>query len=88
MIARVAAARRVLAQAHSVLLAAVGEVEARNLAKTRGAPSTRAWLTGSHRVDPTEAGMLVRTARSLRTGCEQTGTAMAAGQVSLAQAGW
>lgn len=86
VIARVAAARRVLAQAHAVLVAVVGEVEARDLAKTRGAPSTKAWLTGAHQIDPAEAGMLVRTARSLRAGCEQTGTALAAGEVSLAQA--
>jgi len=58
-----------------VLLAAVGEVEARGLARARGASSTRAWLTGAHQVDPAEASMLVRTARSLRAGFQQTVTA-------------
>ena len=86
VIARVAAALRIRKQADAVLLAAIGEVEARDLATTRGASSTRAWLTGAHQVDPAEAGMLVRTARALRAGFEKTGAAIAAGDVSLAQA--
>ncbi len=52
VIARVAAALRIRKQADAVLLAAIGEVEARDLATTRGASSTRAWLTGAHQVDP------------------------------------
>ena len=86
VVGRVAAALRVRAQADAVLLGAVGEVEARGLARARGASSTRAWLIGAHRVDPGEAGMLVRTGRSLRMGCQATGLALAASEVSLAQA--
>lgn len=83
---RVASALRVRAQAEAVLLAAVGEVDARGLAASRGASSTRAWLTGAHQLDPGEASVLVRTATVLRGGFEATGTAIAAGDVSLAQA--
>lgn len=49
VLGRVAEALRVRAQADAVLLAAVAEVESRGLARTRGASSTRAWLTGAHR---------------------------------------
>ena len=84
---RVEAALRVRAQADAVLLAAaVGEVEARDLARSRGASSTRAWLHGAHQLDPAEASMLVRTGKSLREGFETTGVALAAGEVSLGQA--
>ncbi len=85
VIDRVRAALRVKAQSDAVLLAAVGEVEARGLARSRGASSTRAWLHGAHRVDPGEASMLVRTATSL-PGFEATGAGLATGEVSLAQA--
>ena len=80
------AALRVKAQADAVLLATIGEVEARGLARSRGASSTRAWLHAAHRLDPAEASMLVRTAASLRAGFEETGVALAAGQVNLGQA--
>ncbi len=83
---RVAAALRVKAQADAVLLATVGEFEARRLAKARGASSTRAWLTAAHQVDPCEASVLVNTATALRGGFEATDTAMAAGDLSLGQA--
>jgi len=83
---RVQAALRVRAQANAVLLAAVGEVEARGLARTRGATSTRAWLHGAHQLDPAEASMLVRTAAALRAGFQETGLALAAGDISLDQA--
>lgn len=83
---RVEAALRIRAQADAVLLAAVGEVEARGLASARGASSTRAWLHGAHRLDPAEASMLVRAAKSLREGFESTGVALTPGEVSLGQA--
>ena len=86
IIERVQAALRVKAQADAVLLATIGEVEARGLARSRGASSTRAWLPAAHRPDPAEALMLVRTAASLRAGFEETGVALAAGQVNLGQA--
>lgn len=85
IIDRVQAALRVKAQADAVLLAAVGEVEARGLARARGASSTRAWLHGAHQLDPAEASMLVLTAASLRQGFQSTGTALAAGEVNLGQ---
>ncbi|MBA3369807.1 MAG: DUF222 domain-containing protein, partial [Geodermatophilaceae bacterium] len=83
---RVQAVLRVRAQADAVLLAAVGEVDARALARTRGSTSTRAWLHGAHQLDPAEAAMLVRTAAALRAGFQETGLALFAGEVSLAQA--
>ena len=86
IVERVQAALRVRAQADAVLLAAIGEVDARALARTRGSTSTRAWLHGAHQLDPAEAAMLVRTAKTLREGFEETGTALAAGEVSLTQA--
>ncbi|MBA3292330.1 MAG: DUF222 domain-containing protein [Geodermatophilaceae bacterium] len=82
---RVEAALRVRAQADAVLLGTVGEVEARGLARARGASSTRAWLHGAHQLDPAQASMLVRTARSLRAGFQETGLALAAGEVNLGQ---
>ena len=86
IVERVQAALRVRAQADAVLLAAIGEVDARALARTRGSTSTRAWLHGAHQLDPAEAAMLVRTAKTLREGFEETGTALAAGEMSLTQA--
>ncbi len=86
IVERVEAALRVRAQADAVLLAAIGEVEARGLARARGASSTRAWLHGAHQLDPAEASMLVRTGTSLRAGFQATGLAIAAGEVSLSQA--
>jgi len=86
IVERVEAALRVRAQADAVLLAAIGEVEARGLARARGASSTRAWLHGAHQLDPAEASMLVRTGTSLRAGFQETGLAIAAGEVSLSQA--
>jgi len=83
---RVQAALRVRAQADAVLLAAIGEVDARALARTRGSTSTRAWLHGAHQLDPAEASMLVRTAAALRAGFQETGLALAAGDISLDQA--
>ncbi|MDQ3733754.1 MAG: 13E12 repeat family protein [Actinomycetota bacterium] len=83
---RVKAALRIKAQAEAVLLAAVGEFEARGLAKAQGASSTRAWLTGAHQVDPSDATVLMKNATALRGGFEATGTALATGDVSMSQA--
>jgi len=86
IIDRVAAALRVRAQADAVLLAAVGEFEARGLAGSRGCSSTRAWLRSAHRIAPVEASRLVRTATAVRNDLPAVGQAMAGGSVSLAQA--
>lgn len=85
-VARVADAVRLRAQADAVLLAAIGEVDARGLARARGATSTSAWLTGAHRVGPGQAARLVGTARALREHLPATAEAMAGGRVQLAQA--
>lgn len=86
LVGRVDAAMRLRSQADALLLAAVGEVDARDLARRRGATSIRAWLRDAHRCDPREAGRLTATARGLRSGLAATGVAMAAGAVSLDQA--
>ncbi|MGI8720746.1 MAG: DUF222 domain-containing protein [Geodermatophilaceae bacterium] len=86
VVSRVEAAMRLRAQADALLLAAVGEVDARDLARRRGATSIRAWLRDAHRCDPREAGRLTATARGLRSALPATQEAMAAGAVSLDQA--
>jgi len=83
---RVAAAMSLRAQADALLLAAVGEADARDLARRRGATSIRAWLRDAHRCDPREAGRLTTTARGLRSGLTGTHEAMTDGAVSLDQA--
>lgn len=74
------------AQVDALLLDAVGEVDTRGLATTRGCSSTRAWLRAAHRIPAWEAGRLVRTAATLRTELPAVGQALAGGAVSLAQA--
>ncbi|MDQ3717281.1 MAG: HNH endonuclease, partial [Actinomycetota bacterium] len=83
---RVAAAMALRAQADALLLAAVGEADARDLARRRGATSIRAWLRDAHRCDPREAARLTAIARGLRSGLSATQEAMTAGAVSLDQA--
>jgi len=86
VVGRVDAAMRLRAQADALLLAAVGEVDARDLGRRRGATSIRAWLRDAHRCDPRVAGLLTATARGLRSGLTSTHEAMTAGAVSLDQA--
>jgi len=86
VLGRVDAAMRIRAQVDALLLAAVGEVDARDLARRRGATSIRAWLRDAHCCDPREAGRLTATARGLRSGLGATHEAMAAGAVSFEQA--
>ncbi len=86
VVGRVDAAMRLRAQVDALLLKAVGEVDARDLARRRGSTSIRAWLRDAHRCDPREAGRLTATARGLRSGLGATHEAMAAGAVSLDQA--
>ncbi len=73
------------AQADAVLLARVGEADARGLARSRGASSMVGWLRGSHRLASGEASRLVGTARALREQLPTTATAMAGGEVQLGQ---
>jgi len=74
------------AQADAVLLARLGEADARGLARSRGSSSMVAWLRGSHRLSSGEASRLVKTARALREQLPATAQAMAAGEVHLGQA--
>ena len=84
--AEVGQALALKAQAEAVLLARLGEADARGLARTSGATSTVAWLRGSHRLGAGEASRLVRTARALREQLPATAQAMSSGQVHLGQA--
>lgn len=63
--AEVADALALKAQADAVLLARLGEADARGLARAHGASSMTAWLRGWHRLGPGEASRPCRTARSL-----------------------
>ncbi|MGI8722265.1 MAG: DUF222 domain-containing protein [Geodermatophilaceae bacterium] len=84
--AEIADAVALRAQADAVLLARLGEADARGLARTRGATSMVAWLRGSHRLSASEASGLVRTARALRGQLPATAAAMTRGSVAFAQA--
>lgn len=81
----VADALALRAQADAVLLARLGEAEARGLPRSRGASSMVAWLRGTHRVGPGEASRLVHTARALPEQLPATAQALADGQVHLGQ---
>ena len=85
-VARVGDAVRLRAQPDAVLLAAIGEVDARGLARARGATSTTAWLQGAHQVGPGQAARLVGTARALREHLPATADAMSRGRAQLGQA--
>ncbi len=74
------------AQVDALLLAQIAEVDSRGIPARRGCPSTRAWLRSAHRIAPGEASGLVRSAVSLRDELPAVGAALAAGEVSLAQA--
>ncbi|MBA3293469.1 MAG: hypothetical protein H0T40_06960 [Geodermatophilaceae bacterium] len=87
VVGRVDAAMRLRALADALLLAAVGEVDARDLARRRGASSIRAWLRDAHRCDPREASRLTATACGLRSGLIATHEAMAAGAVAWTRPG-
>ena len=68
-----------------MLLARLGEADARGLSRSRGATSMVAWLRGSHRVGPGEASRLMRTARALRERLPATAQALAEGRAQLGQ---
>lgn len=68
--------RREQARLESVLLTAVGEVDARGSHVHEGALTTSAWLRMHARATPAEATATVRTGRALRSGV-LPGTAMA-----------
>lgn len=74
------------AQVEALLLAQIAEVDSRGLARQRGCPSTRAWLRSAHRIAPGEASRLVKTGKTLRDDLPVVGAALAAGDMSSAQA--
>ncbi|MBA3798360.1 MAG: DUF222 domain-containing protein [Geodermatophilaceae bacterium] len=82
----VAATLKLRAQIDALLLRQLAEVDSRGIPTRRGCPSTRAWLRSAHRIAPSEASALVRTALSLRDDLPAVGAALAAGELSLAQA--
>lgn len=83
--AEVADAVALRAQVDAVLLARLGEADARGLAHSRGASSLTGWLRCSHRLGVGEASRLVKTARALREQLPATAAAMADGEVNLGQ---
>ena len=79
--------RRVRARADALLLAAVGEVDARGSYAVDGALTAGAWLRATARHTPGEAARAVRTARTLRSGLlPNTLAALAAGDLTAAHA--
>ena len=86
LVADVGATLALRAQIDGLLLTQLAEVEARGIPARRGCPPTRAWLRAAHRIGPGEASDLVKTALSLRDDLPAVGAALAAGEMSLAQA--
>ncbi len=74
------------AQVDALLLTQIAELDSRGVAGRRGCPSTRAWLRSAHGIAPGEASVLVKTATALRDDLPAVGAALAAGELSLAQA--
>jgi len=82
----VADLRRLADQVEGEWLRRVGEVHARGAADVVGAGSTKAFLRGTCLVSPAEASKAVATASALRSTCEATADAVAAGTIGLGQA--
>ncbi len=82
----VADLRRLADQVEGEWLRRVGEVHARGAAQVVGAGSTKAFLRGTCLVSPGEASKAVATATALRSTCETTADALAAGTIGLGQA--
>ncbi|MGI8702059.1 MAG: DUF222 domain-containing protein, partial [Nocardioidaceae bacterium] len=74
VVAGVAAAYRLVAQAQSVALSLLGELDARGLAVETGAPSTLAWLIATRRMRPQDAKRDVVLAQLLHTAEGATST--------------
>src|SRR5829696_9326777 len=82
-----ATGRAVQARIDAVILAAVGEVDARGSFATDGALTAAAWLRSTVTVTPAEAAGAVRTARALRGGLlPGTVAALAAGEITARHA--
>src|SRR5829696_8818964 len=82
-----ATGRAVQARIDAVILAAVGEVDARGSFATDGALTAAAWLRSTVTVTPAEAAGAVRTARALRGGLlPGTVAALVAGEITARHA--
>ena len=82
-----ATGRAVQARLDAVLLAAVGEVDARGSHVLDGALTAGAWLRATVTVTPAEAAGAVRTARALRGGLlPGTVAALGAGEITARHA--
>ncbi len=83
----VAELTRARARCDALLLAAVGEVDARGTCVLDGALTTGAWLRAVAHETPGRAARIVRTARTLRSGLlPNTAAALTAGAISGAHA--
>lgn len=82
----ISAALALRAQADAVLLARLAEADSRKLSTRRGFRSLPAWLRATHRLAAGEASVLARMAVGLRDEVPATGSALAAGTISLGQA--
>ncbi len=80
------AMRRLVDQVEGEWLRRVGEVHARGAARVVGAGSTKAFLGGTCLVFPSEASRAVATASALRSTCQATAEAIAAGMIGVGQA--
>ncbi|CAN5332122.1 HNH endonuclease signature motif containing protein [soil metagenome] len=82
-----AAAGSLVGRVQELLVRLVGEVDARELPAELGATNPMAWVRHQLRVTPRLAKELVTVARATRTELSATGRALAAGRLTLAQAG-
>ncbi|MDQ3456168.1 MAG: 13E12 repeat family protein, partial [Actinomycetota bacterium] len=77
---------RLVSRATALLTGLIGEIDARCLAIRSGACTTTAWTRRELNVTPREARTLVGVAGAVRGGMAATGSAFAAGDLSLSQA--
>ncbi len=77
---------RLVSRTQALLSRLLGEVDVRGLAQRSGACSTTAWTRHELNLTPHEAWTVVDIGAALRSGMTSTGTAFAAGDVSLSQA--
>ncbi|MDQ3457567.1 MAG: 13E12 repeat family protein, partial [Actinomycetota bacterium] len=80
------ACARLVSRTQALLVRLLGEVDARDLPLRSGACSTTAWTRHELNTTPREARTLAGVATAVRSGMTATGTAFAAGDVSLSQA--
>ena len=79
--------RGLSAQLESLVLAAVAEVDRRDVGRAAGATSTAQWLSGRLRMRPEHATRTVALARDLDTSLAATDQALRAGEITADHAG-